>query len=215
MAKDSNNTNCPLCGNNSEVFSANRKRPYYICNNCKGIFVPQVSHPDSNLEKSRYLEHNNDVNDIRYQNFVQPIINAVTANFSNDKTGLDFGAGTGPVIAKILEDLAYDINLYDPYFHPDKKALEKEYDFIVSCEVIEHFYNPAKEFNLLKKLLKNKGKIFCMTEIYNESINFDKWYYKNDLTHVFIYQKETLYRIKENFGFSNVDISGRLITFEK
>ncbi len=51
-----------------------------------------------------------------------------------------------------------------------------------------------------------------MTDIYNKSIDFHSWYYKNDNTHVFIYQKETFDWIKEHYGFSKVEIEGRLIT---
>ena len=47
-----------------------------------------------------------------------------------------------------------------------------------------------------------------MTDLYDESIGFHKWYYKNDPTHVFIYQKKTIEWIKNNIGFSDVKIEG-------
>jgi hypothetical protein len=52
-----------------------------------------------------------------------------------------------------------------------------------------------------------------MTDIYDESIDFDKWYYKNDPTHIFMYQRRTFEWIKVNFGFSRVEIEDRLIRF--
>jgi hypothetical protein len=52
-----------------------------------------------------------------------------------------------------------------------------------------------------------------MTDIYNENIDFHKWYYKNDLTHVFIYHKKTIEWIKNNIGFDDVFIDERLIVF--
>jgi hypothetical protein len=52
-----------------------------------------------------------------------------------------------------------------------------------------------------------------MTHLYDPSIEFNSWYYKNDPTHVFIYQKETIEWIKQRFNFSSVAIEGRLITF--
>ncbi|NOR86200.1 MAG: methyltransferase, partial [Bacteroidales bacterium] len=72
-----------------------------------------------------------------------------------------------------------------------------------------------KEFDLLKDLLENNGVLYCMTDIYDDSINFHTWYYKNDPTHVFIYKQETIEWIKNNIGFSNVTIEGRLISFYK
>ena len=127
--------------------------------------------------------------------------------------GLDFGAGTGPVISKILQDNNFEIAQYDPFFHNHPELLKKRYDYIACCEVIEHFYNPRKEFQLLRNLLQPNGKLYCMTDIYDQTIDFEKWYYKNDPTHVFIYHKKTVEWIKDKFGFSDVTINDRLITF--
>jgi len=79
--------------------------------------------------------------------------------------------------------------------------------------VIEHFSNPNKEFKLFKKLLKKGSKLYCMTDIYDDSIDFEKWYYKNDPTHIFFYHKKTFEWIKEKFDFKSVEIEKRLITF--
>ena len=68
---------------------------------------------------------------------------------------------------------------------------------------------------LLSKLLKDEGKLICMTSLYSESTDFDTWYYKNDPTHVFIYQKETLDFIVEACDFDHVKIRERLIVFSK
>ena len=171
--------------------------------------------PTKTEEVARYKTHNNNVEDKGYQNFVSPITSAIFRDFKTNNKGLDFGAGTGPVISKVLKDKAYNIKLYDPFFHNYPKTLEENYDFIACCEVIEHFYHPNKEFKLLYKLLNPNGKLYCMTLIYDKSILFDKWFYKNDSTHVFIYQKETLYWIKKKMRFKEVIIKDRLITFTK
>ena len=65
----------------------------------------------------------------------------------------------------------------------------------------------------MRDLLLENGALYCLTDIYDSSIDFHNWYYKNDFTHVFIYQKETLEWIKENIGFSKLEIQGRLISF--
>jgi len=98
-------------------------------------------------------------------------------------------------------------------FHSSPTLLKETYNYIACCEVIEHFYNPKKEFALLKKLLKPNGKLYLMTALFDKTIDFHTWYYKNDPTHVFIYQEKTINWIKNEFDFSAVTIKGRLITF--
>lgn len=161
----------------------------------------------------RYNKHNNDTADEGYQKFVSPITSAIMRDFTQNHKGLDFGAGNGPVISKILKDNNYLIKQYDPFFQNYSNLLEVQYDYIAACEVIEHFHDPKKEFSLLKNLLLQNGKLYCMTYIYDESINFHNWDYKNDPTHVFIYHNKTIRWIKDAFKFSNVKIEGRLITY--
>ena len=170
--------------------------------------------PNLEEERKRYEQHKNDVTNVKYQNFVLPIINAVKNNFSTNSLGLDFGAGTGPVISKILGDNGYKLRQFDPFFCNDTDALQLKYDYIVCCEVIEHFHSPSKEFELLKNLLKPKGHLYCMTHLYTKEIDFNNWYYKNDITHVFIYQRETLVKIKDRYKFSSLTIEDRLMTFK-
>ena len=204
---------CPLCHSKAQKFFVKKGRVYYSCNNCEGIFVNKDSLPNQESEKSRYLEHNNDINDTNYQGFVKPIVNNILKDFKNSDIGLDFGAGTGPVISKLLNDKNYKTKLYDPFFYNTPDLLKEEYNYIICCEVIEHFYNPKKEFLLLKKLLKENGKLYCMTSIYNDSIDFKTWYYKDDKTHVFIYRKKTLEYIYKEFEFSDLKIDSNLIIF--
>jgi len=137
----------------------------------------------------------------------------VVRDFSPCRKGLDFGAGTGPVISKMLSDKRYDIKQYDPFFHNEPQLLRDKYDYVICCEVIEHFHQPAKEWERLKNLLLPGGSVICMTHIYEPSIDFPKWYYKNDETHVFIYMKETLEWLREKYGFCSLTIKERLVCF--
>ncbi len=204
---------CPLCASSSHEFFNHRNIPYYQCDVCKGIFVKKSHLPSKNKEIERYLQHNNDVNDPLYQQFVLPLVNAVISDFSPKHKGLDFGAGTGPVVSKMLHDLSYDIVLYDPFFHNHQQLLLLKYDYIVACEVIEHFHNPSAEFSLLKALMKPGAILYCMTSLYNESIDFASWYYKNDHTHVFIYHAKSIEYISTRYGFSDFRISNNMIRF--
>ncbi len=207
---------CILChSSETKAIGAFQDITYYQCCNCRSVYKDPGVFLSPEAEKERYLLHQNDVGDIHYQKFVSPIIEGVLKHFNSTSTGLDFGAGTGPVITKLLLEKDYDINVYDPFFHPDRSVLNNEYDFIACCEVIEHFHDPLKEFKLLYKLLKPGGKLFCMTELLPEPENFEGWYYKKDPTHVIFYSEENLYWIKRNCSFSKVSIEGRLVVFSK
>jgi SAM-dependent methyltransferase len=204
---------CPLCQSESRFFIEKKSLNYFQCPECSAIFISRKDLPSEEDEINRYETHNNDVNDPRYQNFVRDIVDGVVQDFDKNTLGLDYGAGTGPVISKMLEDKDYSINQYDPFFHPDKSILDFKYDYIVCCEVVEHFFNPLFEFKSLKKLLKSNGKLYCKTELYNSEIDFEEWYYNEDPTHVFFYTEDTANWIKENIGFSNLEIKGRMIIF--
>ena len=205
---------CILCSSNTSLFYTENNKTYYQCSHCESICLDTQNFPSNNEELERYLEHNNDIEDLGYQKFVQPIVVSVLENFNKNHNGLDFGCGPGPVISKLLKDKNYNITPYDPFFANNQRALTKKYDYIVCCEVIEHFHNPLKEFKLLKSLLKPNGKLFCMTDLYAEDINFKKWYYKNDQTHVIFYHKNTFNYIQKKVGFSKITVANRLITAE-
>lgn len=206
-------SSCPLCGKPGELIHQIKSKKYYQCQNCFGMFVDPNYWPDLKTEKIRYEEHNNDVESVGFQKFVSPITSAILRDYTKNHKGLDFGAGTGPVITKVLKDNDYQIEPYDPLFHNYPELLKHKYDYIASCEVIEHFHYPRKEFKLLKSLLNKKGSLYCMTHIYDEQTTFQNWYYLNDPTHVFIYHKKTIYWIAKTFGFSNVSIKKKLISF--
>jgi SAM-dependent methyltransferase len=204
---------CPLCRHQAALFYDFKQRLYYQCGFCSAIIKDPSTWPDRETEKSRYLEHLNLVDDTRFQQFVSPITDSVKQQFPPDAQGLDFGAGHAPVISHVLQQAGYDIKSYDPLFFDKPELLKQTYDYICSCEVIEHFHKPADSFALLRRLLNPGGSLFCMTELYHEGIDFHHWNYKNDPTHVFIYHRNTISYIADNYGFSFFTIAGRFIQF--
>jgi SAM-dependent methyltransferase len=206
---------CPLCNAETVEFRRFTKAVYNRCSNCNAVFKLSTFFPLPTEEKQRYEQHNNDVHDKGYQQFVSPIVQSILNDFLPIHKGLDFGAGPGPVITKLLRDNAYSIVEYDPYFWDYPELLEQTYDYIVCCEVMEHFQKPAVSFQLLYDLLKENGKLYCKTALFSDEIDFDKWYYKNDVTHVFFYTTETIEWIKNHFGFKSVSIELNQLVFTK
>jgi len=100
-----------------------------------------------------------------------------------------------------------------------KSGVFREYLGLLFSVIIDIVKAPLKLLsNFLKKELlvaiKKDAKLYCMTELYDESIDFSTWYYKNDPTHVFFYQLETLQWIKQEFNFIDVSVKNRLISFK-
>ncbi|MCE2741700.1 MAG: class I SAM-dependent methyltransferase [Sphingobacteriales bacterium] len=204
--------NCLLC----HTPENERIHPHFFqCKTCRAIYKNRQYWLNPDEEKARYLLHKNDIYDPNYRRFVSLITDAVLAQYTPQHQGLDFGAGTGPVIAQVLAEHGFQVKLYDPFFHPFQAHVQAQYDYIMSCEVVEHFHNPAKEFQLLHGCLKEGAKLFIMTDRFNPSHTFENWYYKNDPTHVFIYQDETFEWIQAHFGFSALQFSGRLVSLQK
>ena len=188
---------------------------FYDCPTCRGIFRPRAFLPDPTFEKHRYELHQNDPTDSGYRKFVEPLCVSIIKDFSANAKGLDFGSGTNSAVSAVLLERGYDIAQYDPFFFADAQALEKRYDYIACCEVMEHFHTPDLEFGRLNGLLNEGGRLYCMTHIYEDEMEFSSWYYKNDPTHVFIYRRQTIGYIKEAFGFKGFTVENRLITLRK
>jgi len=105
--------------------------------------------------------------------------------------GLDFGCGPGPAIATMLETAGHSVANYDPIYAPDQRLLNNQYDFIVCTEVAEHFHRPAEAFQQLHGMLAKNGILAVMTGWLDEGVDFPRWHYRRDPTHVCFYQKAT------------------------
>ena len=204
---------CPLCGSETVMFYESRQRTYLRCGSCLSVMLSPEYYLSEEDEKKRYELHENDPDDPGYRDSVKTIVNAVRSDIKLPAHGLDFGSGPDPATAKMLRELGYTIDLYDPFFHKDPDKLKRKYDFIVCCEVIEHFKNPAEEFRSLSSLIKLGGLILCQTEIYGDDIEFPKWHYKNDATHIFFYHHKAFEWIRDNCGFSGCQVKGKVIVF--
>jgi SAM-dependent methyltransferase len=203
---------CTLCGSTL----INKKDAYfYDCATCRALVKDDTYYLTAAEEKAEYDLHNNDVHDVRYQQFTMPITAYVLDHFLPAHKGLDFGSGTGPVISSMLKKQGYDIVQYDPFFAPNQKVLGHKYDYIVSCEVFEHFHNPKMEIDRLTSLLKPNGMLLIMTMLYADQIDFKTWNYRRDATHVFIYRKETIEYIANEKSLEIDTLTDRFIALKK
>ncbi|MGE4347903.1 MAG: class I SAM-dependent methyltransferase [Flavobacteriaceae bacterium] len=199
---------CTLCQSPLEIMA---DEYYFICKTCGAYVKDKKFYVSQSEEKEIYRLHNNDVNDVRYQKFTSPITSVIFENHPKEHLGLDYGCGTGPVISKQLTEKGYQIKLFDPYFYPDQDYSNHRYDFIFSCEVFEHFYQPKQEIEKLIQLLKPNGMLYIMTLLYDSKTDFTDWYYRKDPTHVFIYTQKTFEYISNIHNLKLQKVTDRLI----
>jgi len=206
--------NCTLCQTH---LNHRIDEQFFHCSSCHSYVKDSTFWLDPMAEKGRYNLHINDIFDPRYRDFVSPISDAIMNDYRTEHLGLDFGCGPGPVIAEVLKEAQYQVQLYDPFYHPDESYLNQYFDYIFSCEVFEHFMNPKFEIEKLMRILKPKGRLYIMTNPYDDKLGiaFENWYYRKDPTHVFIYTYATMRYISENFALDLVKMEKRLVVFEK
>ena len=207
---------CPICsGTNVFSFQLIGSIEYFRCKTCLGLFTDPKSRLSPEKEKERYSLHNNDVDDPEYRKFLSKLFDPLIKKLKKESRGLDYGCGPGPALASMLREEGFAVDIYDPYFFPDESYRDKVYDFITCTEAAEHFYEPQKEFNKLDQVLADKGILGVMTNFYEDTINFEDWYYRKDPTHVVFYAVKTLQCIAEERSWE-VDIQcGNVVFFKK
>ena len=116
--------NCVLCAG-SRVSRLAVSGAYFHCADCDVRYLDPSQRLDRAAEEKRYRTHNNDVHDKGYQDFVEPLFLALMPRLASGALGLDFGAGDGPVLARMFERNGFSVALYDPFFWPDVAPLAK------------------------------------------------------------------------------------------
>ncbi len=176
---------CPICKNRTEPLICSKEKTYRHCPNCDYIFLHPSLRLSETQEKAHYQNHENSIENEGYVQMFEHFLTFILPRCEGIKTVLEFGCGPGPVLAELLRRREYRVNCYDKYFHPEKKALTKEYDLITATEVFEHLADPLKHLALLSALLRPGGYLALMTHFHPQNANlFDKWWYRQDATHI-------------------------------
>ncbi|WP_442845454.1 class I SAM-dependent methyltransferase [Leeuwenhoekiella sp. H156] len=206
---------CTLCKHPAVHFGNFQNRNYNRCTYCASVFLDSIDLPSASREEKRYQQHQNSTSNSGYIDFLSPLITVVTKNHGKAETGLDYGSGPNPVLTNLLKNRGFVVTAYDLFFSKNPDALQQSYDYVLCCEVIEHFHKPAESFRELFDLLKPGGSLYCKTNLLTPDINFKDWWYKNDFTHSFFYTTEALAYIRSHFGFTNLILKSDYIQFIK
>lgn len=187
----SQETACPLC-TSAEVrrHFHDGRREYLGCGACGFVFVPSRDFLSREHEKKRYDLHRNSFDDPEYRRYLNRLFCSVRDRLAPGSSGLDFGSGPEPVLARMFEDAGHSMTLYDRYYEPEASALLQRYDFITASEVVEHLRDPWFELDRLWNQIKLGGLLGIMTQSLAEQDAFSTWHYKNDPTHVGFFSRK-------------------------
>ena len=146
-------TACPLCQSaETERFAEVDAKTYLRCRRCALTFLPPRHHPPPERERREYLLHENAPDDAGYRRFLARLLDPLLERVPAGAEGLDFGCGPVPVLALMCRERGRPTRAYDPFFHPDRAALARTYDFIACSETAEHFHRPRRAFERLPGL---------------------------------------------------------------
>ncbi len=210
---------CPLCCQKvqNKLFHQEKFRRYfYQCSSCDLIFVSRKSVLSSEDERARYeLHQNNEISD-GYQKFLERLLKPIAIRLPNTALGLDFGEGPYPMLREVFAKSGYcNVSGFDPFFSPDTHALLKKYDFITMCEVIEHMHDPISDLTKIVDMLNSGGLLVISTGLVDDSINLQKWYYINDITHVNFFSRSSFNWMESKLDLEILQVEKDLIIFLK
>ena len=185
------------------------------CGVCGLVFVPERYHLSAEAQKTVYDSHQNSPLDDGYRRFLTRLSVPLLERLTPQSKGLDFGSGPGPTLSVMLEDFGHRVALYDLYYAEDPAVLEDQYDFITCTEVIEHIARPRVVLEKLWALLKPGGYLALMTKQVTDEASFSRWHYKNDLTHISFFSRQTFAYLGSIWSVEPLFIGADVIIFRR
>ncbi|WGL17377.1 class I SAM-dependent methyltransferase [Microbulbifer bruguierae] len=192
---------CPLCRREAaHLYYRDKFREYLQCTCCALVFVPERFHLSPAEEKAYYDLHENSLADEGYARFLNRCADPLLARLTPDSAGLDFGCGPAPLLAQIMERAGHRMTTYDFFYQPDTSVLAREFDFIVSTEVVEHLSAPGEVLERLWARLRPGGVLALMTKLVATPERFGNWHYIRDPTHIVFFSEATFRWLARELG---------------
>ena len=207
---------CTVCKSDKiELFLTIDELNYWLCNVCESKFLDSKNYVNLNYEKKHYLKHNNSINDFKYLSFLLKLVDPLKYKISTNHIGLDYGCGYSPALAYILKKEGFKVELYDPFFYPDKSVFLRKFNFVTCSEVVEHFFYPFEEFQKIDNLMCSNSWLGVMTSFLPSDKLFQNWYYRKDPTHVVFYKEKTFKIIASQRNWKVSFPSKNIVLFNK
>lgn len=190
---------CPLCDCGQLVaFCEDKRRGYFQCRRCQLVFVDPGQRISTEQERAVYDLHQNSPCDPAYRQFLSRLYQPMLARLNIGDRGLDFGCGPGPALSAMFAEDGFSVQLYDIFYYPETAVLQQPYQFITATEVVEHLHQPGKVIEQLWGQLTAGGTLGLMTKLMLDKAAFMRWHYKNDLTHVCFFSRQTFAWLAEH-----------------
>jgi len=221
-------TKCPICLSKTSFFHRINKYQYYICANCKTLFLfPQPKSKD--LEKyyqKTFSFDNGLINEENIRKRAKTVLIQLKKLNPNGKTLLDIGSGYGffldeaqktGIIVTGLEpsEKLYSYSKKFNYLNNRifiigqtfnlffKKSLKVKYDFISAIHVIEHLNHPKAFLKQVSSLLNKDGILYIETPNFDSHLfNSEKqnYIFLTPPDHLWIFSKKTIeYMLSEGY----------------
>lgn len=215
---------CPLCLQprskkyisleqkiSGEVF----KLDYFSCQNCHLVYLSEKNYISLEDEKNRYLTHNNDLRQKAYRAHLNQLWQPLKEKLSSDMQGLDYGSGPVPALAQLMAEEGFKVKTWDPFFCNDVEVFAHKYDFITCMEVIEHCHKPFNEIDKMCTMLNKGGYLAMGTSLLMEGMDFVKWNYRMDPTHVIFFREKTIAWVAQEWKLRIVYQTPKVFIFHK
>lgn len=200
---------CPLCGERGEPSVAgDGRRDFLRCTACRLVFVAPHSRLTVDDELRRYALHNNTTADAGYVAYLSTVADAVQSLSGAASTVLDFGCGEHQVLSGLLTDRGIACSAYDPLYGIGADALDRRYDVVVMCEVIEHLRDLSREVALIGRLVARNGFVVVRTQVCEETTDFRTWWYAQDPTHILFFTMPAIAEFSRRIGRGSVQQRG-------
>jgi SAM-dependent methyltransferase len=183
---------CPLCEGNTGIGVAGPlSREYIRCGCCNLVYVTESGLICPEAERAHYLLHNNHPHDPGYRNFLARLADPLCEHLHSPSSGLDFGCGPGPTLSLLMAERGHHVVNYDPLFFPEPDWHRACYDFVASTEVFEHLRCPLDTLVQIWSCLRPGGWLAVMTGFTDRVIDFQRWHYPRDPTHIRFWSRQT------------------------
>ena len=207
---------CPLCDHQPcHLHMQIKDRRYHRCPRCLLTFLDPALHLSPERERAHYDLHDNNPADPRYRAFLDRLAIPLIAKLTPGERGLDYGCGPGPALAQMLSERGFPTAVYDPIYAADQAVLSDQYDFVSCSEVVEHMHRPAEEFARLAQLVRPGGWLGVMTGLLTDDIDFRRWHYRRDPTHICFYHPDTFKQLPISHHWQLTEIIGNAILLQR
>lgn len=183
--------------------------PYFECVRCKFLFSTHLDAADHTEVYGDDYWNNQDPDWYgRVSETLRLVLlaNSLLRRAPYELEILDFGCGIGAFLdmaARSLQLEAWGTDIIPPKVGKERflPQVDRKFDLIVSCEVIEHLPRPKETFRQLRSWLKPGGAIAFQTAYYDPiACGRDWWYVGPDNGHISLYSPATFDHLFADLG---------------